>query len=370
MEKPKESREVAVFWDYENVTVNAEGLKVPVAEKLVDYTKSLGHVRLKRVYANWANCNLAINRALYSLGFDPIHVSMGKANSVDVKIAVDCLDTAILYPTISDFIIVTGDKDFISVVNWLKDNRKKVTIIGKSDIISEHLLLSADHFVSLEEFSKMDLQESTEENHSHSKKHRTIKFNDAIKCLIEVITNARDQTKSTRFNTIDNLMRSHPEFNYFGVKSIKPLEDGEVFSSFKKFIQKVESMGLIKSETVGGFKEIFLMEENPSEESEFGKKLPEIKDKDHWRIIMTLIDEIYQQIHEKFGSQYSTLIYLGNGLRKARQNFNLPYSNRVFRNSVNILIEKGYLIINDQGHIERISNYTQKRENYINMLSE
>lgn len=170
--------EVAVFWDYENVRVNAEGLKVPVAEKLVEYSKTIGHVRVKRVYSDWSRVNPAINRALYSLGFDPIHVSMGKANSVDVKIAVDCLDTAMLYPEINNFIIVTGDKDFISVVNWLKDNRRNVIIIGKSDVVSEHLLLSADHFVSLEEFSKLDtLEEELPEIETPLKKSSSKKKN-------------------------------------------------------------------------------------------------------------------------------------------------------------------------------------------------
>ena len=147
----KDINKVAIFWDYENVKVIAEGINVPLAEALVLYSKSVGQPHIKRVYCDWSKVNKIVIQALYSLGFEPIQVSMGKTNSVDVKIAVDCLDIAIIHPSLNIFIIITGDKDFIPVVNWLKSHGKKVIIISNPENVSEHLLMSADDFVSLKE---------------------------------------------------------------------------------------------------------------------------------------------------------------------------------------------------------------------------
>ena len=367
--------EVAVFWDYENVRVNAEGLKVPVAEKLVEYSKIIGHVRVKRVYSDWSRVNPAINRALYSLGFDPIHVSMGKTNSVDVKIAVDCLDTAMLYPEINNFIIVTGDKDFISVVNWLKDNRRKVIIIGKSDVVSEHLLLSADHFVSLEEFSKLDtLEEELPEietplkKSSSKKKIQKITYDDAVNCLIEVISEARDQNKSSRFNTIDNLMRANQNYDYRGVSSIIPPTGVKNFKTFTQFIEKVEEMGKIKFETIEGFKELFLIEEDPKIESEFSLSPQMVDNLEDWKTLIGVLEDKFIEIEEKFNSDYATFNYLFIGLRKARKILTKTYSNRVLNNAINILIENEILHKNEDNHITFTPNYLDHLEESLSKI--
>ncbi|MHA1856324.1 MAG: NYN domain-containing protein [Promethearchaeota archaeon] len=385
--------EVAVFWDYENVRVNAEGLKVPVAEKLVEFSETIGHIRLKRVYSDWSRVNPAINRALYSLGFDPIHVSMGKANSVDVKIAVDCLDTAIMYPEINNFIIVTGDKDFISVVNWLKDNHRKVTIIGKSDVVSEHLLLSANNFVSLEEFSKLDILD--EENlkldtleeellkldtleeefpeieallKKTSSKKQKIPFNDAVNCLIEVISKARDQNKSSRFNTIDTLMRANQNYDYRGVRSIIPPNGVKSFKTFTQFIEKVEKLGKIKFETIEGFRELFLIEEDPKIESEFSLGPQMVDNLEDWKIIIGVLEDKFIEIEEKFESNYATFSYLFIGLRNARKSLTKTYSNRVLNNAINILIENEILQKVEENHIVFSPNYLDHLEESLNKI--
>jgi uncharacterized protein (TIGR00288 family) len=146
---------IAVFWDYENTKVPAEGINLPLAEALIAYSGSLGHPTILRVYSNWQREKSAVSvQALYSLGFEPIHVSMGKPNSVDLKLAIDCLSTAYNHSEIEHFIIVTADKDFIPLVNALKALKKRVIIVGKADVVSEHLMLSAHNFVPLETLPK------------------------------------------------------------------------------------------------------------------------------------------------------------------------------------------------------------------------
>ncbi|MBD3351750.1 MAG: NYN domain-containing protein, partial [Candidatus Lokiarchaeota archaeon] len=262
----KNNEYIAIFWDYENAKVYSQGFKAPLAESLIDYVKSVGHPQVKKVYSNWvAVRNETIVQALYSLGFEPIQVSMGKVNSVDVKIAVDCLDTAINNPDIKTFMIVTGDKDFIPVVNWLKDHEKKVIIIGNTNSVSDHLLLSSDGFISLKELSKV---------HEKSvQKEEIISFDEAVNCLVSVIKTNRKLGKSTRFLVLNDYMRSTEHYNYESYSLVRKPDSSGTFHSFKEFIEEAESRNRIKSITIEGFREIFLPDENPAKESDLNPEL-------------------------------------------------------------------------------------------------
>ncbi len=357
--------EVAIFWDYENVKVVAKGINVPLAEALIKYAESQGHPRIKKVYSNWTGINKEIVQALYSLGFDTIHVSMGKKNSVDVKIAVDCLETANLYPDINCFIIVTGDKDFISVVNSLKADRRRVIIVGNSHIVSEHLLLSADDFISLEELSKMYKSRNFSKLTKLKKKEKAISFDKAVKWLKETVKLAREQSKTTRLALIDNLMRSTQNFDYKGASVVQqPNDKSSTFSSFTKFITEAEKLGKIKTEIIEGFTEIFLIEENPQVESELNPNLKEVIEKEDWRLILKTIIKTFTDIksEEKVEHKYG---YLHNNLRTVKKEGLLPYSNRILKNAIVKLEEIKFLISQDDSKYTLTKDYKKNLEKYI-----
>lgn len=125
--------------------------------------------------------------------------------------------------------------------------------------MSEHLLLSASDFVSLEELSKM--YKARKFSKTSESKGKSISFEVAVDCLLDTINSARDQGKSTRYEVIANLMRSSPNYDYEG--NIQNQNGSGNFSSFSKFVDAVEEVGKIKTETVEGFKELFLIEEDP-----------------------------------------------------------------------------------------------------------
>jgi len=357
--------QIAIFWDYENIKVIAEGINVPLAEALLSYSKSIGHPYIKRVYGDWAKTNKIIIQALYSLGFEPIQVSMGKTNSVDVKIAVDCLDTAMLHPVLNCFIIITGDKDFIPVVNWLKAHQKEVTIISKPENVSEHLLMSADKFISLEEISKKFNQEDVQT--SETEEILNLEFDNAVKYLIQTIEKIRDQGKSTRYGVVDNYMRSSLEYSYNGASSVLLPNKTGTFKSFSKFIEKVEEAGKIKTETIEGFKEIFLIEENPQEESEFSQTPSDKIELNYWnKIINTVILTINE------GKKESKKIIknkLFNDLKEIRKKGEIPsyYYNSILRSALDILIEINFIKILTQpsGKIELAEDHEENLETYI-----
>ena len=357
--------QIAIFWDYENIKVIAEGINVPLAEALLSYSKSIGHPYIKRVYGDWAKTNKIIIQALYSLGFEPIQVSMGKTNSVDVKIAVDCLDTAMLHPVLNCFIIITGDKDFIPVVNWLKAHQKEVTIISKPENVSEHLLMSADKFISLEEISKKFNQEDVQT--SETEEILNLEFDNAVKYLIQTIEKIRDQGKSTRYGVVDNYMRSSLDYSYNGASSVLLPNKTGTFKSFSKFIEKVEEAGKIKTETIKGFKEIFLIEENPQEESEFSQTPSDKIELNYWnKIINTVILTINE------GKKESKKIIknkLFDDLKEIRKKGEIPsyYYNSILRSALDILIEINFIKILTQpsGKIELAEDHEENLETYI-----
>ncbi len=363
---------IAIFWDYENIKVIAEGINVPLADAILSYSNSLGHPFIKRVYGNWATPNQKITQALYSLGFDPIQVSMGKTNSVDVKLAVDCLDAAVVHNRLKIFIIITGDKDFIPVVNWLKAHEKQVIIISKPETVSEHLLMSADDFVSLKELSKkysvLNVQARDKNEALQIKLEKETEFDSVVGFLIQTIEKIRDEGKSTRFAVVDNYLRSSQDFEYNGAQTIQLPDKSGTFKSFSNFIQEVEKIGKVKTETIEGFKEIFLISENPIEESEFSKDSPVKIDKKYWKLI---IETAVQGI--EVGKEKSKMVYKSNlldKLKNLRSNGDIPpnYYNRVLRNALNVLIDIGFIEILTQpsGKIELAHDYKKNKENYVN----
>ena len=358
--------EVAVFWDYENVRVVAQGVNVPMAESLIAYAESIGHPRIMKVYANWRGISDAVTQALYSLGFEPIQVSMGKINSVDMKLAVDCLSIVQDLPSIKHFIIITGDKDYIPLVARLRTQQKHVIVIGRPEIVSEHLLLSADTFISLEELSKKVLKRAlSKEVPTESE---LLSFDEGVKCLIEAINAARDQDKTTRFALIDQLMRSSSNFNYTGARySIQKPDSSGTFPSFSDFIDAAEEAGKIKTQTIEGFKEIYLPDENPDIESEFSQTSFITIGETHWKQIFDIV--IQTCIEQEQSQEKCALVYIINCLRKFKQESNLPYSNRTLINAAQRLVDIGFLMKKSFGGYQLNPNYEEKLEDYLKQVT-
>ena len=246
--------EIAVFWDYENIRSASHGTKAPLAESLIAYSKSQGHPRLKRVYANWRReKSVRVAQALYGLGFETVHVSTGKQNSADIKLSVDCLTAATQHRTIEKFIIVTSDRDFVPLINTLKNTfKREVILVGNIDQASDQILLSADEFVDIKELD-------------FNRERDTVSYEEALDCLVNNINLAFDQRYSnTSFGTIDRLMRADPDYSYGGVYSIRKDNDSTCrFRYFKDFIAAAEADGEV---IVSEDKELFLPEYDSSED--------------------------------------------------------------------------------------------------------
>lgn len=376
---------IAIFWDYENVRIPTQGTSAPLAELLVDYAKSLGHPRLKIVYANWTgrqngrtlrrdrgngpapiNKEEVVVKALYSLGFEPIYVSMGKANSSDVKLAVDCISAVYREPSLQHIIIVTGDKDFIPLVNALKDLGKRVTIIGHADKVSEHLMLSADEFVSVKELLATDSVEPVTAPAAESSTTTTpMRYEDAVQCLLEAIEAALEQGKSTRIETIGRLMRTI-NAQYLGATEVYTPNQQGTFTKFSAFIAMVANEGKIRVETTdSGFKELFLLEEDPADETEFRTGAIAALGRDQWQ---TLIHEVQAILEEKGSLSFVPLLCM---LSKAKQNGSLAFlSHSSLRKALQQLIEVNLLVKEDEKLFGLQNELADNLDQFLNQLQQ
>ncbi|MEM9136541.1 MAG: NYN domain-containing protein [Cyanobacteria bacterium P01_F01_bin.42] len=359
---PTSKPQVAIFWDYENVRMATRGTSAPLAEQLVAYAKSLGHPCLKIVYANWsgqrsgqarrrgefAGRGETVVKALYSLGFEPIYVSMGKANSADVKLAVDCLRAVYRQPSLTHIIIVTGDKDFIPLVNALKDLEKTVTIIGHADKVSEHLELSADAFISVSELlnrhpisadSESLMLEPSEDSAENDAGLMT--YNDAVNCLVNTIASVAEQGKSARIETIGRLMRTvNPK--YMGATQVvTPCHRG-TFTKFSAFIATAVNEGQIRLETAeDGSKQLFLPDENQSRGS--SSKALQTINQSQWT---AFISEVRSILSEKGSLSFVPLLCL---LSKSKQMGKLgSLSHSSLRRALQQLVEIQLLVREDE----------------------
>ena len=100
--------------------------------------------------------------ALYAAGIEPVYVptrlppvgapsdsyrTARVKNSVDVKMTADCIECAHSYSNIGTYVLVSGDSDFIHVINTLRAMGKRVIIIGVSWSTSRRLADQVDGLI-------------------------------------------------------------------------------------------------------------------------------------------------------------------------------------------------------------------------------
>src|SRR5689334_17455681 len=135
--------DVAMFIDWENIKyslLNREN-RLPNVQALKETAGRFGRVVTAKAYANWQEGhNLRDPNDLYSVGIEPIYVPTifigpgdattdglpRRKNSVDIKLAVDTVEFALLNPSVATFVFVTGDGDFIHLINTLRTRGKQV----------------------------------------------------------------------------------------------------------------------------------------------------------------------------------------------------------------------------------------------------
>ena len=269
--------DVALFIDWENFKISlAVGHRTPNVSALKEEVSNYGRVVIAKAYADWVTRAPELRGAsqflndppsLYAAGIEPVFVptrapSPGATNangirtgriknSVDVKMTADCIEIAHSYPNIGTYVLVSGDSDFIHVVNALRTMGKKVIVIGISWSTSRRLAdqvdtlvlydVDVDPVVPPEAASEASSSGKTASDPSPDQKAAG-DLQDMIRAIEEIIRDERKAGGNPLLTSIkQRLMRRYPDFD----------EKKLGYSGFKRLMARVAQDGKIRLITAG-----------------------------------------------------------------------------------------------------------------------
>jgi len=145
---------IAVFIDYDNTEIGVKStLRRDFDVALVlSALKERGDIVAKFAYANWGRQEAATRQMAENAVqmVQRIPSPRGDKNGADINLALDALEMAFTHDHVNAFAIVSGDSDFIPLVNKLKEYGKTVFVVGGRAFTSTILQQNCHEFISFE----------------------------------------------------------------------------------------------------------------------------------------------------------------------------------------------------------------------------
>lgn len=145
---------IACFIDFDNIEIGVKSTlqrEFDVAAVL-DALKERGEIVTKIAYANWGRQETSTRQlaehAVQMVQRDPS--PRGDKNGADINLALDALEMAFTHDHINAYAIVSGDSDFIALVNKLKQYDKTIFVVGGRAFTSTILQKNCHEFISYE----------------------------------------------------------------------------------------------------------------------------------------------------------------------------------------------------------------------------
>ena len=265
--------DVALFIDWENFKISlAVGHRTPNVSALKEEVSNYGRVVIAKAYADWVTRAPELRGAsqflndppsLYAAGIEPVFVptrlpSPGATNangmrtgriknSVDVKMTADCIEIAHSYPNIGTYVLVSGDSDFIHVVNALRTMGKHVVVIGISWSTSRRLADQVDTLVLYDidvdpVVTPEPAAPSVPAAETAPDRTSAGDLQDIIRAIEEIIRDERKAGGNPLLTSIkQRLVRRYPDFD----------EKKLGYSGFKRLMARVAQDGNVRLITAG-----------------------------------------------------------------------------------------------------------------------
>ena len=258
---------VAVFFDYENIVYSLRNRFEQKAnfEALMTKCGEFGRVVEARAFADWGlpYMSPALMYALQSSGFDLIFVPTGstqanspRKNVADLYMAIQVMEVLHARPDVSTFVLMTGDRDFMPLVNHLKRSGKRVVAIGVDGSSSYYLTQSVDDF-----FYYSEVEQIFEEKPKRLKGRLT----NAYDALVQAIRVTYEKGKSPRMTNLKPIMIDL--MSGFDEKEYQDAH-GRYFQRFKDFVQEAQRRGLVRIVRRGNSHEVYLADQTEVKESD------------------------------------------------------------------------------------------------------
>jgi uncharacterized LabA/DUF88 family protein len=249
--------DVAFFIDWENIksSLQNRGWGRPNLSALRDVAESFGRLVVARAYADWQEGWHADDPpALYAAGIDPVYVptrkfasnespdGMRRKNSVDIKLTADCIEVCHQFPNINTFVLVSGDGDFVHLVNILRPYGKHVVAIGASWSTNARFSQVVDEFLYYDRDVAPERTVATAAAPATAvPAAQSAELDRAFRTVIEILRDSRQPGRGLLSWVKHEMIKRMRGFdqNRFG------------FTQFKHFMEEAERRGFLKIETHG-----------------------------------------------------------------------------------------------------------------------
>ena len=154
------NNDIAVFIDLDNVAIGASEANVKFdVQLLLRHIQEIteGRIVLRKAYADWRQHH-HFPKSLAAAGFElQSTVNFMDKNLADMQMVVDAMETLVDGHDFATYILVTGDRDFMPLVQSLRKRGKEVIGIGIRHTSSSSLKSLVDRYIYYEDLVGKDV---------------------------------------------------------------------------------------------------------------------------------------------------------------------------------------------------------------------
>lgn len=262
--KDTSKNDVAVYIDYENLYISLRSTvrKNPDFDVILEKCREWGRITIARAYSDWSEFARVVTGQMFSSGIEPIYVptrkfydaktrSQATKNAVDIHIAIDIVKDVLLTKNIDTFVLVSGDRDFVPLINVIRAAGKEIYAIGVAGCTSSELAVAVDGMYYYHQLLQTDEDLEKEQHDIYAKLARAVEI-------------ARARGYRSTLGVVKPIMREViAGFDERKILSPK----GVAYAKFQDFVKDAEKNGFVKTTITpgGGALEIWLAGENPDE---------------------------------------------------------------------------------------------------------
>ena len=259
MAAPTETKNMAVFCDFENIAIGAKDAKYAGFDikKVLERLLLKGAIVVKKAYSDWDRYK-EYKQTMHEASFELIeipHVRISGKNSADVRLVVDALDLCYTKEHVDTFVIVSGDSDFSPLVSKLRENDKVVIGVGGKNSTSDLLIANCDEFIFYDDLVRREEVEQRQRKKRPRRKaapksgkaaasakeerddDRVQRVMDLIIDTVEALMEERGEEETIWGSMVKQaIKRRQPGFNesYYG------------FRTFSRLLEEAQARGLLE----------------------------------------------------------------------------------------------------------------------------
>jgi uncharacterized LabA/DUF88 family protein len=259
------SKNIALFIDAENLIIPIDAALDRLNLKVIfNRVKEEGTLILSRAYGDWSKhpCRSYIQDfSRFGIEMTQIHSDSRGKNTADMMFTSDALEHSFQSFSADIFVVVSGDRDMVPLVQSLRRNGKKVMCICFEGSISPALKNISDTFIDYYTLQKQSTHKSvvsrTEVDAiTPGKKFKPPKSveDSSISSLI----NDKPEAKDERYQSFQTLLQAIKAVGRRGtplgsnthimMRQLKPDFDFQLlhYETFKEFVEDAESKNLVE----------------------------------------------------------------------------------------------------------------------------